>query len=302
ERRDPPVTVLFSYNCNPLATMPNQEKVRRGLAREDLFTIVFEQVWTDTARWADLVLPATHFLEHEELSRGYGSMVLQRSSAVAAPAGEARSNVEVFAEIGRRLGLARPGDPETADELTAALLRRSERMRTELERDGIAGPDCGPSPIQFVDLFPLTPDRKVHLVPEALDREAPRGLYFFQEEPASERYPLALISPSTNRTISSTFGQLVRRKISLEIHPDDAGRRGIGPGDAVRVWNDLGEVRVTARLNPDLKPGVVLLPKGLWSHHTLSGNTANALAPDTYTDLGQGACFNDARVEIDKIS
>ncbi|HEY4575800.1 MAG TPA: molybdopterin-dependent oxidoreductase, partial [Thermoanaerobaculia bacterium] len=288
ERRDPPVTVLFSYNCNPLATMPNQEKVRRGLAREDLFTIVFEQVWTDTARWADLVLPATHFLEHEELSRGYGSMVLQRGSAVAVPAGEARSNVEVFAEIGRRLGLARPGDPETADELTAALLRRSERMRTELERDGIAGPDCGPSPIQFVDLFPLTPDRKVHLVPEALDREAPRGLYFFQEEPASERYPLALISPSTNRTISSTFGQLVRRKISLEIHPDDAGKRGIGSGDAVRVWNDLGEVRVTARLNPDLKPGVVLLPKGLWSHNTLSGSTANALAPDTYTDLGQG--------------
>jgi anaerobic selenocysteine-containing dehydrogenase len=301
ERRDPPVTVLFSYNCNPLATMPNQEKVRRGLAREDLFTIVFEQVWTDTARWADLVLPATHFLEHEELVRGYGSLVLQRASAVAAPAGEARSNVEVFAEIGRRLGLARPGDPETADELAAALLRRSERMQTELERDGIAAPDCGPSPIQFVDSFPLTPDRKIHLVPEALDREAPHGLYFFQEEPASERYPLALISPSTNRTISSTFGQLVRRKISLEIHPDDAGKRGIGSGDAVRVWNDLGEVHVTARLNPDLKPGVVLLPKGLWSHNTLSGNTGNALAPDTYADLGQGACFNDARVEIDKI-
>jgi anaerobic selenocysteine-containing dehydrogenase len=301
ERQDPPVTVLFSYNCNPLATMPNQEKVRRGLAREDLFTVVFEQVWTDTARWADLVLPATHFLEHAELSRGYGSMVLQNAPAVAAPAGEARSNVEVFAEIGRRLGLARPGDPETADELAAALLRRSERMRTELERDGIAAPDCGPSPIQFVDSFPQTPDRKAHLVPEALDREAPHGLYFFQEDPASERYPLALISPSTNHTISSTFGQLVRRKISLEIHPDDAERRGIGSGDAVRVWNDLGEVHVTARLNPDLKPGVVLLPKGLWSHHTLSGNTANALAPDTYTDLGQGACFNDARVEIERV-
>jgi len=300
ERQDPPVTVLFSYNCNPLATMPNQEKVRRGLAREDLFTIVFDQVWTDTAVWADLVLPATNFLEHDELSRGYGALVIYHSPAVATPAGEARSNVEVFAEIGRRLGLSRPGDPETADELAAVLFRRSERMRTELDRDGIASPDCGSSPIQFGDSFPLTPDRKAHLVPEALDREAPHGLYFFQEDPASDRYPLALISPATGRTISSTFGQLVRQKIPLEIHPVDAAGRGIASGDAVRVWNELGEVRVTARLNPDLQAGVVLLPKGMWSRHTLSGNTANALAPDTFTDLGQGACFNDARVEVAK--
>jgi anaerobic selenocysteine-containing dehydrogenase len=301
ERQDPPVTVLFSYNCNPLATMPNQEKVRRGLAREDLFTVAFDQVWTDTAVWADLVLPATHFLEHDEMSRGYGALVLQRSPAVASPAGEARSNVEVFAEIGRRLGLSRPGDPETADDLAATLLRRSERMRTELERDGIASPDCGPAPIQFGDSFPLTPDRKVHLVPEALDREAPYGLYAFQEDPATERYPLALISPATSRTISSTFGQLLRQKTPLEIHPADAEGRGIASGDAVRVWNELGEVRVTARLNPDLQAGVVLLPKGMWSRHTSSGNTANALAPDTFTDLGQGACFNDARVEVERL-
>jgi anaerobic selenocysteine-containing dehydrogenase len=298
ERQDPPVTVLFAYNCNPLATMPNQEKVRRGLAREDLFTIAFDQVWTDTAQWSDLVLPATHFLEHEEMSRGYGSLVLYRTPAVATPAGEARSNVEVFAELGRRLGLARPGDPETADDLAATLLRRSERMRTELARDGIASPDCGPSPIQFLDSFPLTPDRKVHLFPEALDREAPHGLYTYQEEPANERYPLALISPATNRTISSTFGQLVRGHIPLEIHPGDAEARGIESGDVVRVWNDLGEVRVPAKLNPDLKPGVVLLPKGMWSHNTFSGTTSNALSPDSYTDLGEGACFNDARVEV----
>ncbi len=301
ERQDPPVTVLFSYNCNPLATMPNQEKVRRGLAREDLFTVVFDQVWTDSALWADLVLPATHFLEHDEMSRGYGALVLQRSPAVATAAGESRSNVEVFAEIGRRLGLSRPGDPETADELAAMLLRRSERMRTELDRDGIASPDCGPSPVQFLDSFPLTPDRKVHLVPEALDREAPHGLYAFQEDPATDRYPLALISPATSKTVSSTFGQLIRQKTPLEIHPADAEGRGIASGDAVRVWNELGEVRVTARLNPDLQAGVVLLPKGMWNRHTDSGNTGNALAPDTYTDLGQGACFNDARVEVARV-
>lgn len=175
-------------------------------------------------------------------------------------------------------------------------------MRGELEHDGIAVPDCGPTPVQFLDSFPLTADRKAHLFPEDLDREAPFGLYAFQEDPATGRFPLALISPSTNRTISSTFGQLVRKQVPLEIHPGDAAARGIASGDSVRVWNDLGEVRAAARVNPDLQPGVVLLPKGLWSHNTLSGNTANALAPDTYTDLGQGACFNDARVEVEKVT
>jgi len=298
ERQDPPVTVLFSYDCNPLATMPNQEKVRRGLEREDLFTIVFEQVWTDTAQYADLVLPATTFLEHAEVSRGYGAYVLHRSPAVAAAAGEARPNYEVFADLCRRLGLERPGDPESAEELTETLLRKSERIRTELDRDGIAAPDCGPAPVQFVDAFPLTADRKAHLVPDILDREAPHGLYAYQVDPATERYPLALISPSVARLVSSTFGQLYRDVVPLEMHPDDAARRGLTHGDTVRIWNDLGEVRTTLRLSPDLRPGVVLLPKGLWSHNTLSGNTANSLAPDTYTDLGQGACFNDARVEV----
>jgi len=299
---EPPVKVLFVYNCNPLATMPNQAGGVVPDLREDLFTVVFEQVWNDTARWADLVLPATHFLEHSELVRGYGSYLLQQTGPVAVPAGEARSNPDVFGALVERLGLARPGDPETAEELTSALFRRFDRVRGELERDGAALPDCGNAPVQFADAFPLTPDRKIHLVPEALDREAPHGLYAFQEDPGDGRHPLALISPATARRLNSTLGQLEKGQVAVEIHPRDAEARGIAGGDAVRVWNDLGEVRVAARLNPDLRPGVVYLPKGLWSHNTLSGTTANALAPDTLADLGKGACFNDARVEIDKIS
>jgi anaerobic selenocysteine-containing dehydrogenase len=301
ERQDPPVAVLFVYNCNPVATMPNQEKVLRGLRREDLFTVAFEQVWTDTTRWADLVLPATTFFEHEEISRGYGSMILQRAPAVAAAVGEARPNYAVFAELCRRLGLARPGDPETAAELGTALLGRSPRILEDAERDGRAFPDTGWTPIQFVDAFPLTPDGKIHLVPEALDREAPLGLYGFQDDPATESYPLALISPATNRTISSSIGGLYNDTASLEMHPGDAGPRGIRTGDPVRIWNDLGEVRVPARVSADVRPGVVFLPKGLWAKHTLSGTTSNALSPDTFTDLGGGACFNDARVQVAKI-
>ncbi len=301
ERHDPPVAVLFVYNCNPLATMPNQEKVLRGLQREDLFTIVFEQVWTDTARWADLVLPATTFFEHDEMSRGYGAMLMHRISAVAEPAGEARPNYEVFADLCRRLGLARPGEPETAGELGAALLHRSPRVLADAERDGFAYPDSGWAPIQFVDTFPLTPDRKIHLVPEALDREAPFGLYAFQDDPGTEAYPLALISPATNRTISSSLGHLYKDTAAIELHPDDAAARGIATGDKVRIWNGLGEVRVPARVSADVRPGVAFLPKGLWSRHTLSGTTSNALSPDTLADLGGGACFNDARVQVEKI-
>ena len=296
---EPPVRVLFVYNCNPLMTLPNQEKVRQGLAREDLFTVVFDQVWTDTARWADLVLPATHFLEHSELVRGYGSYVLQEGRPVVVPAGEARSNPEVFAALVERLGLARSGDPSTAGELTQTLLRRFERIRGELDRDGLAVPDFGGAPVQFVDAFPQTPDRKIHLVPEALDRESGHGLYTFLDDPGAGR--LALISPASSRRLNSTLGQLEKGPAALEIHPQDAEARGIASGDSVRIWNEYGEVRVAARLNPDLRPGVVYLPKGLWSHNTLSGTTANALAPDTLTDIGKGACFNDARVEIDKI-
>ena len=299
EERNPPVKVLFVYNCNALATMPNQEMVRRGLEREDLFTVVFEQFWTDTARYADLVLPATTFLEHRELSRGYGSMMMSRTDAVAVPAGESRPNYEVFGDLCRRLGLSRPGEPETAAEFEAVLLSRSERIRAELDRDGNALPDTGWAPVQFVDSFPLTPDRKVHLVPEALDREAPFGMYAYQEDPDGRS--LALISPATSRTISSYLGSLYRDPYPLEIHPEDAAPRGIADGDEVRVWNTFGEVRVKARLTHDVKPGVVVLPKGLWSHQTLSGTTANAVAPDTLTDLGQGACFNDARVEVARV-
>jgi anaerobic selenocysteine-containing dehydrogenase len=299
---EPPVELLFVYNCNPLATLPNQELVRRGLLREDLFTVVFDQVWTDTARHADLVLPATTFLEHEEMSRGYGAMLLHQSRAAVPPVGEARPNGEVFAELCRRLGLERPGDPVTPEEMTAALLGPSARIRAELAAGGIAQPDSGPAPLAFVDLFPRTGDRKVHLVPESLDRETPHGLYTFQEDPATPRFPLALVSPATGRTISSTLGELRRGPVALELHPDDAGRRGIADGDQVRVWNELGEVRCLARRSADLTPGVAFLPKGLWSHNTFSGTTANALAPDTLTDLGGGACFNDARVEVERIS
>jgi anaerobic selenocysteine-containing dehydrogenase len=297
----PPVKALFVYNSNALATTPDQERVRAGLLREDLFTVVYDQVLTDTALYADVLLPATAFLEHRELARGYGALVIHRIEPVAEAPGEARPNYQVFAELIRRLGLDRPGDLDDPDAMERALLANSEGNRRALAGlDGarIADAPCGPSPVQFVDNFPLTPDRKAHLCPAELDAEAPQGLYAFQPDPATAAAPLALISPATNRTINSYLGHLRRGRVPLEMHPADAAARGLSDGDRVRVWNGYGEVVTGLRLTADLAPGVVCLPKGLWARHTDNGRTANALAPPTLSDLGGSACFNDARVEV----
>lgn len=304
ELHDPPIAALFVYNANPLATLPAQETVRAGLRRPDLFTVVFDAVWTDTARYADVVLPATTFLEHHELARGYGAMVLQRAAPVVPPVAEARPNHEVFTALVHRLGLAKAGDPEGVEALERALLASApggERLAGELGAHGRAFPSFGPAPVQFVDVFPRTPDRKVHLFPEALDRAAPTGLYGYQPDPATPAAPLALISPATSRTISSTLGQLDPAPVPIDLHPDDARARGIASGDRVRVWNRHGEVRCKAAVSADLRPGVAALPKGLWSHHTENGATANALCPDTLTDFAGGACFNDARVQVERL-
>ena len=298
----PPIKVLFVYNANPLATLPNQELVRRGLAREDLFVVVFDQVLTDTARYADLVLPATTFLEHHDLAMGYGAMVLHATKPVAPAVGEARSNNHVFGELADRLGLLRHDDARSDAEWRQTVLGRDRSRR--LADDGWVTPRTGRRPIQFVDAFPHTGDRKVHLCPPSLDAEASKGLYAFHAPAGAERYPLTLISPSVPQTVSSTFGQLRSGPVPLEMHPDDAAARGLDTGDKprVRVFNDYGEVRCRLRLNPDLKPGVTLLPKGAWFRSTESDNNACALAPDTLTDVGAGACFNDARVEVEALA
>jgi len=155
--------------------------------------------------------------------------------------------------------------------------------------------------VQFVDVFPRTPDGKANLFPDELEREAPLGLYTYQPDPATERFPLALLSPSSEKAISSSLFELVRQPAALTIHPEDAHPRSITEGDAIRVFNDLGDVRCLASVSPTVRPGTVSLPKGLWSRHTANGSTANALAPDTLTDIGAGACFNDARVQVEKI-
>ena len=296
EYRNPAVEMLFVYNCNPLATMPQQNRVLEGLKRPDLFTVVYEQVFTDTSRYADVLLPATTFVEHYDIAKGYGPISLQLVRPVIEPAGEARPNVELFSELAARLGI---GDAEEEiDTLMRIAGRLPPQVGAELMERGAAAPPYGGRPVQFVDVFPLTDDGKIHLFPASLDQQAPSGLYGFQSDPATDRYPLALISPASEKTVSSTLGELRERAAVLQMHPSDAAERGLANNDPVRVFNDLGEVQCPVGLTTDIRPGTVSLAKGLWRKSTYNGSTSNALVPDTLTDLGGGACFNDARVQV----
>ena len=297
-----PIKFLFVYNCNPAVTMPNQISVLKGLEREDLFTVVFDQVLTDTALYADVVLPATTFLEHYDFVKSYGPMTLQLARPVIDQVGESRSNPEVFAELIRRVGLEREGDPAGELETMLELLDRlPEPHGDELRQRWTATAPFDGRPVQFVDVTPRTSDGKVHLFPEDLDATAPHGLYGFQPDPATADYPLALISPASERTVSSTLGELPRPAVMLEVHPADASARDLQENEVVRMFNALAEVRLPVRITPFVRQGTVAMPKGIWRRNVVNRLTSNALVPDSLTDLGGGACFNDARVQIEKL-
>jgi anaerobic selenocysteine-containing dehydrogenase len=276
--------------------MPDQMRVLKGLEREDLFTVVYEQVFTDTCRYADVVLPATTFVENYDISKGYGPISLQIVQRVIEPVGEARPNAEVFSQLAERLGIG--SAEEETDTLMRIVAQLPGDLGAQLSSDGIAKPPHDGAPVQFVDVFPLTADRKVDLFPELLDRGAPAGMYGYQPDPATADYPLTLISPASEKTVSSTLGELRERAAVLQMNPDDASARGLATDDPVRMFNALGEVHCPVAVNKEIRRGTVTLPKGLWRKSTYNGFTSNALVPDSLTDLGGGACFNDARVQV----
>lgn len=302
ELSDPPLKFLFVYNCNPIASAPRQRALREQLAREDIFTVVYEQVHTETADYADIILPATTFLEHRELRKSYGTRRMFDSPAVIPPVGEARPNYDVFGELCERLGLSRADDPSTPQELVDSIVGSipdGEGVASALANEGMASRPVHTGTVQFADAWPDRDDRKITFLPEEIERDAPMGLYGYQPDPGTGAHPLALISPALARQVSSSFGQLSRTQVPLAMHPQDAAARGLENGARVRVFNELGEFSCDLQVTTDVCPGVVSLPKGLWSHHTRDGATANAVIPDTAADMGGGACYNDARVQIE---
>ncbi len=298
---DPPIKALFVYNCNPAVTVPDQNGVLKGLQRDDLFTVVHEQVMTDTALYADIVLPATTFLEHYEISRSYGAYTVAGARPVISPGGEARPNNLLFAQLGRAMGFADAPfqwDTQTLMEKICQALRfDGQRGEARILSTGQAQPYDfdGAPPVAFKTVFPPTADGKIHLTPPVLgDRP-----YHYLPLPESP-YPLALISPASARLITSTLGEFNLPVLTLTLHPQDAQARGLADGERVRAFNELGEVICPLRVSGKVRPGVALLPKGAWMKASANRRTSTALCPDTINRVAGGACFNDARVEVEK--
>jgi anaerobic selenocysteine-containing dehydrogenase len=301
EDLEPPVKALFVYNANPAVTVPDQRAVLRGLARDDLFTVVFDQVLTDTATYADLVLPAATFLEGRDLRGGYGSFVMGGVRPVIEPRGEARTNMAVFSALGQAMGFEDVPfhwDEETVFRRVAAAVEMSGRRPDgdRLEAGGCERHDFpGGEPIQFGTVHPRTDDGKIHLTPAVLGPDP----YRFQAP--DDGLPLALITPASSHMVNSTLGESNYSRLVVDLHPRDAEARNIRAGDRVRVFNDLGHVECVAAVNERLRPGVVAMPKGAWRHASLNGETPTALCPDHLNIVGGAACFNDACVEVERM-
>jgi anaerobic selenocysteine-containing dehydrogenase len=300
----PPLKALFIYNHNPVIVHPEQNRIRRALAREDLFTVGCDVVMTDSLAYADIVLPAATHFEYDDIYAAYGQHWLQRAEPVIAPVGESLPNTEIFRRLAARFGFSGPefsaDDAALMDDAFDAADPRMQGQRPSRLSTGraLAMGYEGEEAILFRNVLPATPSGKVELESGYLARKYGAPLPTFR--PVESGYPLALISPASDRRITSTFGGLAYSDATppLDMHPQDAAARGLREGTRVRVWNDLGEVFLPVHITDAVRPGVVCSLKGAWLRTSDNGQTISALTPAHHADISEGACFNDARVEV----
>jgi anaerobic selenocysteine-containing dehydrogenase len=298
---NPPIKSLFIYNCNPVATVPDQNSVIKGLQREDLFTVVSEQVKTDSVRYADLVLPAVTFMEQYELKRGYGSYMIGGVKPVIDPVGEAKPNEYLFCELGKAMGWDDLPFTWSTDlyikSVHKALKTPHDLPQIEHFLDGQTAEISfdRSTPIQFKSVYPRTQTGKVNLTPATLGSDP----YSYIKN--IDSFPYSMISPASSKMISSSLGEFNFPKLKVIMISEDAARDSLIQGDLVRVFNDLGEVRCHLDTSTSIRKGVVMLPKGAWSFSSKNGQTSTALCPDHVNVVAGGACYNDARVAIEKV-
>jgi anaerobic selenocysteine-containing dehydrogenase len=310
----PPVKALYVYSSNPAAVCPNQRLVLRGLARDDLFTVVHEQVMTDTAHYADLVLPATTSMEHADLYRSFGQFYFQYAEPVIAPQGEARSNWDVFAALARAMGVAcehyargydavlsaalAGGEPHVSA-VTLERLKRDKSVRLALPRPYMPFANGAPTPSGKVEF--VAASLVAHGLP-MLPTWTPLA-----EGPARAdlvaRFPLQCIVPPNRFFLNSSFSQSERLRRrqgtpTVMLAPEDAARRGIGDGDAVRVESPRGAARFTAHITDATRAGVAVI-EGIWWHRFHPGGRGvNVLTDDRVADMGGGPAFHSNLVEV----
>lgn len=300
----PPIKALFIYNHNPLIVHPDQNRMRQALAREDVFVVGIEVAMTDSMTYADVVLPACTHFEHPDVYAAYGQQYLQRAEAVIPPVGESQSNMEIFRRLAASFGLTDPQLKATDAELMDAALDCDDPRMRGLKPSAIPITEAikmeyaGAEPLLFGNVTPRTPSGKIELLSETLGKRY--GYFLPAYRPLQSSYPLTLITPASDKRITSTFGGLETSDATpiLEMHPSDAAQRGLSDGAQVRVWNDLGEVILPLCVTDRVRSGVVCSEKGAWLRTSVNGQTVSALAPTHKADLAEGACFNDARVEV----
>ncbi|HEU5160234.1 MAG TPA: molybdopterin oxidoreductase family protein [Streptosporangiaceae bacterium] len=312
ELDDPPVMALFVIAANPLGSNPHQSKVRRGLAREDLFTVVLEQFPTDTADYADIVLPATMQHEHMDLHEGYGHMYLAWNEPAVAPPGECRPTTETFRLLARRMGLTEPGLYDSDEELAQQLLDSGHPYLTgitldRLRKEGFARLSVPDPFVPYADGFP-TPSGRLEFVSARAERDGLGALPDYRppaevaDAGRARRYPLAMISAASHHFLNTVFGNNpeLRRRAGgprVVLHPADAAARGLADGADVRVFNDRGGFDAVVEISDGVRPGVAATTKGHWAKFT-GGATANATVDERDADMGGGAVYHDTRVEV----
>ena len=275
--------VFLVQGANPAVTAVDQVGMLAGLSNEEIFTVVHDQVMTDTAKFADVVLPATTHFEVHDLVGSYGSYTAQVISPVIERVGESRTNNELATGLATRLGFSADefkSDPQFIADRIAQQKKHSLKLR-----------EVGTT-VQFKDTWPTFVDKRARLY--AAESELPLPQY----RPADKKYPLVLISPATSHTINSMFADTDPPRVAVSMHPQDATQRKLSDAKRVRVRNDVAEIEIDLVIDETLRPGVCFMPKGLWLRATKTGLTSNAFAPDELNDLASGACFNDARVEV----
>jgi anaerobic selenocysteine-containing dehydrogenase len=311
EVQNPPVRALYVFASNPAASSPNSRRIIEGLLRPDLFTVVHELFLTDTADYADIVLPATSQLEQTDLHKGYGTTLLTYNHPAIAPRGECKSNWEVMGLLASAMGFDDPWLHQSAEEVIAEVLEKSRELRgitlARLKSEGAVPIPLDDSTLFAGGRFP-TPSGKVELFSQKL---ADKGIdplpgRFLDSEPAELAVDaLELLSPASHHFVSSSFANqpgLLKNAGTpfVEIHPDDAAGRGIHNGDRVLVYNDRGSCRLRAVVTEATRPGVVVSPKGRWSKLD-GGNNVNWTTSDALADMAGQSTFHSNRVWLRRI-
>jgi anaerobic selenocysteine-containing dehydrogenase len=314
----PAIRALYVYNSNPVAVAPDSGKVVKGFSREDLFTVVHEQFFTDTCDYADIVLPATTQLEHHDVHTAYGHLYVMANSPAIAPLGESLPNSEVFRRLAARMGFAEACFRDSDEDICRQALESSKpAMRgiewESLKRTGFQRLNLPERFAPFAQGGFATPSGKCEFYSEtakAMGMDPLPGYVPPRESarsnpPLAGKYPLAMISPPNRHFLNSSFANMPfaiaeAGEPSLDIHPKDAAARGIASGDAVRVFNDRGSLKARARVGDQAREGVVVALSVWWKKLTADGCNANEVTSQAVTDIGRGATFYDCLVEVRK--